>query len=200
MGVALILRRKDSTSHFHHETIYSGTCELGTPKGLWKTVLNSVVVLFLTSISMYWIFLWTEVTVLSSQVVPISQVVLKTGFTVYSLSPCGVKSLLVSRLGVYPHISISIGASGWVVFVVSPCGDGISILPDLILLLFRATHGGRCGDLHLSPAPATSPGTGIRRLQRGQGFIKSQAVDWLERLFFGWAWSLMIGRFELFFI
>ncbi len=30
---------------------YSGTCELGTPKGLSKTVLNSEVALFLRSIS-----------------------------------------------------------------------------------------------------------------------------------------------------
>ncbi len=58
------------------------TCELGTPKGLWKTVLNSEVVLFLRSISMYWIGLGTHVAVLNSQVVPISQVVLKTGFAV----------------------------------------------------------------------------------------------------------------------
>ncbi len=64
-------------------SIYSGTWELGTPKGLWKTVLNSEVVLFLRSISLYWIGLGTEVTVLNSQVVPISRVVLKTGFTVY---------------------------------------------------------------------------------------------------------------------
>ncbi len=62
---------------------YSETWELGTPKGLWKTVLNSEVVLFLRFISMYWIGLGTEVAVLNSQVVPISQVVLKTGFTVY---------------------------------------------------------------------------------------------------------------------
>ncbi len=61
---------------------YSGTWELGTPKGLWKTVLNSEVVLFLRSISMYWIGLETEVAVLNSQDVPISQVVLKRGFTV----------------------------------------------------------------------------------------------------------------------
>ncbi len=61
--------------------IYSGTWELGTPKGLWKTVLNSEVVLFLRSISVYWIGLGTGVAVLNSQVVPISQVVAKTGFT-----------------------------------------------------------------------------------------------------------------------
>ncbi len=59
---------------------------IGTPKGLWKTVLNSEVVLFLRGISVYWIDLGTEVTVLNSQVVPISQVVAKTGFTVLSLS------------------------------------------------------------------------------------------------------------------
>ena len=64
--------------------IYSGTWEFGTPKGLWKPVLNSEVVLFLRSISMYWIGLGTEVVVLNSQVVPISQVVLKAGFTVYN--------------------------------------------------------------------------------------------------------------------
>ncbi len=63
--------------------IYSETWELGTPKGLPKTVLNSKVVLFLRFISMYQIDLGTEVGVLNSQVVPISQVVLRTGFTVY---------------------------------------------------------------------------------------------------------------------
>ncbi len=66
----------------HHVYKYSGTWELGTPKGLWKTVLNSEVVSFLRYISMYWIDLGTEVVVLYSQVVPISQAVLKTGFTV----------------------------------------------------------------------------------------------------------------------
>ena len=45
---------------------YLGTFEFGTPKGLWKTVLNSEVVLFLRSISMYWIGLGTEVGVLIS--------------------------------------------------------------------------------------------------------------------------------------
>ncbi len=54
--------------------IYSGTWELGTPKGLWKTVLNSEVVLFLRFISVYWISLGTGVAVLNSQVVPISSV------------------------------------------------------------------------------------------------------------------------------
>ncbi len=61
-----------------HRT-YSETWELGTPKGLRKIVLNCKVVLFLRSISTYWIRLGTEVTVLNSQGVPISQVVLKTG-------------------------------------------------------------------------------------------------------------------------
>ncbi len=58
---------------------YSETWEIGTPKGLSKTVLNSEVVLFLRSISMYWIDIRTEVAVLNSHVVPISQVVLRTG-------------------------------------------------------------------------------------------------------------------------
>ncbi len=62
----------------------SETRELGTPKGLWQTVLNSEVVLFLRSISMYWIGIGTDVAVLNSQGVPISQVVPKIGFTVYS--------------------------------------------------------------------------------------------------------------------
>ena len=62
--------------------IYSETWELGTPTGLWKTVLNSELVLFLRSISVYWIGLGTGVAALNSQVVPISQVVLKIGFTV----------------------------------------------------------------------------------------------------------------------
>ena len=61
---------------------YSEICELETPKGLWKTVLNTEVVLFLRSISMYWIGTGAEVARLNSQAVPISQVVLKTGFTV----------------------------------------------------------------------------------------------------------------------
>ncbi len=69
-------------SEYLGDTKYSGTWELGTPKGLWKTVLNSEVVSFLGSISMYWIGLGTEVVVLNSQVVPISQVVFKTCFTV----------------------------------------------------------------------------------------------------------------------
>ncbi len=62
--------------------LYSGTWELGTHKGLWKTVLNSEVVFFLRSISIYWIGVGTEVAVHNSQIVPISQVVLKTGVTV----------------------------------------------------------------------------------------------------------------------
>ncbi len=62
---------------------YSETWELGTPTGLWKTLLNTEVVLFLRSISVCWIGLGTGVAVLNSQVVPISQVVLKTGFTVH---------------------------------------------------------------------------------------------------------------------
>ncbi len=66
--------------------MYSGTWELGTPKGLRKTVLNSEVVLFFRSISMYWIGLGAEVAVPNSQVVHISQVVLKTGFTVFLCS------------------------------------------------------------------------------------------------------------------
>ncbi len=67
------------------ELRYSETWELGTPNGLRKTVLISEVVLFLRSISTYWIQLGTEVAVLNSQGVPISQVVSKTGFTVYTL-------------------------------------------------------------------------------------------------------------------
>ena len=61
---------------------YSGTWELGTPKGLSRSVLHSEVVLFVRSISMYRVDLGTEVVVLNSQVVPVSQVVVKTGFTV----------------------------------------------------------------------------------------------------------------------
>ncbi len=80
---ACVLITNTHCSNDTNLSLYSGTWELGTPKGLWKTVLNSEVVLFLRSISMYWIGLWTEVAVLNSQVVPISQVVLKTGFTVY---------------------------------------------------------------------------------------------------------------------
>ncbi len=69
---------------------YSETWELGTPKGLRKGVLNSEVVLFLRSIYTYWIRLQTEAAVLNSQDVPISQVVLKTGFTVYIYGDCGL--------------------------------------------------------------------------------------------------------------
>ncbi len=63
--------------------MYSRTWELGTPKGLWKTVLNSELVLFLRFISVYRIRLGTWVAVLNSQVVSICQVVIKTGLTVY---------------------------------------------------------------------------------------------------------------------
>ncbi len=52
--------------------IYSETWKLGTLKGLSKTNLNSEVALFLMSISMYSTDLETEVSVLNSQVVPIS--------------------------------------------------------------------------------------------------------------------------------
>ncbi len=79
--------------------IYSETSELGTPKGLSNTVLNSEVVLFLRPISMQWIGLGTEVAVLNSQVVPISQAVLKTGFTV--LCP----SVRATRLELATHTS-----------------------------------------------------------------------------------------------
>ncbi len=72
-----------SISSNEREQQYSETWELGTPTGLWKTLLNWEVVLFLRSISVYWIILGTGVAVLNSQVVPISQVVLKTGFTVH---------------------------------------------------------------------------------------------------------------------
>ncbi len=60
--------------------MYSETWGLGTLKGLKKTALNYEVVLFLRFISTYCIR--TEVSVLNSQSVPISQVVLKTGFAV----------------------------------------------------------------------------------------------------------------------
>ncbi len=60
--------------------------KLGTPEGLWKTVLNSEVVLFLRSISMSWIGIGIGVAVLNSHVVPISQVVLKTGFTLLAMT------------------------------------------------------------------------------------------------------------------
>ncbi len=52
---------------------YSESWELGTAKGLSKTALNSEVVLFLRSISAYWIGIKTAVAVLNF---------LKTGFTV----------------------------------------------------------------------------------------------------------------------
>ena len=64
------------------------TWELGTPRELWKTVLNSEVALFLRFISLYWINIGTGVAVLNSQVVPLSQVVLNTGLTVNSLIGC----------------------------------------------------------------------------------------------------------------
>ncbi len=58
---------------------YSETWELGTPKGLPKPVLNSKVVHFYVLNRR----IGTEVGVLNSQVVPVSQVVLKAGFTAY---------------------------------------------------------------------------------------------------------------------
>ncbi len=63
---------------------YSETWELYT-EGTKKTVLNSEVVLFLRSISTYWTRLGTEVAVLNSQGVPISQVVLITSLTVFPI-------------------------------------------------------------------------------------------------------------------
>ncbi len=88
--------------------MYSETWELGTAKGLWETVLNSEVVSFLRSISMYMycIGLGTEVAVLNSQVVPISQVVLKAGFTVLPWSivddlSCIVIPLVVTIITVF---------------------------------------------------------------------------------------------------
>ncbi len=77
-------RNKNITEIHVRVSYYSGIWELGTPKGLWKTVLNSEVVLFLRSI-LCSNRLGTGVAVLNSQVVPISQMVLKTGFTVHSL-------------------------------------------------------------------------------------------------------------------
>ena len=77
-----LVRHDVSVTHQWHVYKYSGTWELGTLKRLWKTVLNLEVALFLRSISVYWIGLGTGVAVLNSQVVPISQVVLKTGSTV----------------------------------------------------------------------------------------------------------------------
>ncbi len=76
---------------------YSETWELGTPKGLPKTVLNSKVVLFLRFISMYQIDIGTEVGVLNSQVVHISQVVIRTGFTVHTISSPIVSSLWLNN-------------------------------------------------------------------------------------------------------
>ncbi len=49
-----------------------------------KTVLNSEVVLFLRYISMYWIDIGAAVVALNSHGVPISQVVLMTGFAVFA--------------------------------------------------------------------------------------------------------------------
>ncbi len=81
MCVSLYWITKINTEEMFHLQWNLG---LGTPKGLSKTALNSDVVLFLRSISMYWIGIGTEAAVLNSQAVPISQVVLKTGFTVLS--------------------------------------------------------------------------------------------------------------------
>ncbi len=88
---------------------YSETWELGTPKGLWKTVLQSDVVLFLRSSSMYWLGLGTGVAVLNSQVVPISQVVLKVGFTVYDKLVAGLHytASYVTVLGGYLTLNTS---------------------------------------------------------------------------------------------
>ncbi len=65
--------------------IYNTTVEPGI-RDTQETVQNCRefwgLALFLRSIAIYWICLGTEVTILSFQVVPISQVVLKTGFTV----------------------------------------------------------------------------------------------------------------------
>ena len=77
--------------------MYSGIWELGTPKGLRKTVLNSEVVLFPRSISLYWIGLGTRVFVLNSQVVPISQLVLNDRFqTIFSWSAISQMVLMTS--------------------------------------------------------------------------------------------------------
>ncbi len=75
----------DSITYFLFISMYSETWELWTPKGLENTVLNSGVVLILRSISMYCMGLGTDVAVLNSYAVPISQMVLKTGFTVFTL-------------------------------------------------------------------------------------------------------------------
>ena len=75
------------------------------------TVLNSEVVLFLRSISMCWIGLGTEVAVLNSQAVPISQVVLKTGFTVLCISgltalACSVHTCMFPTPMQYIHVHV----------------------------------------------------------------------------------------------
>ncbi len=76
-------------------SLYSGTWELGAPKALSETVLNSEVVLFLRSISMWQIDPGTEVAVLNSQFGPISQLGLKTGFTVFDSKAAIIKPLTV---------------------------------------------------------------------------------------------------------
>ncbi len=65
MTATYIVNTSDVIDSFHNIRIgkeaywlsffrmYSETWELGTPKGLWKNVLNSEVVLFASSISMY---------------------------------------------------------------------------------------------------------------------------------------------------
>ena len=89
--------------------MYSETWELGTPKGLRKTVLNSGVVLFLRSISTYCIRLRTEVAVLNYQGVPISQVALKRGFTVYRTTvELRIKVLTKPRTLVMHHLELEI--------------------------------------------------------------------------------------------
>ncbi len=101
---------------------YSGTWELGTPKGLWKTVLNSELLLFPRFISVYWIGLGTEVAVLNSQVVPISQVVVKTTRRQVSLymvgwglqlSPSPVTDTSLVREGQGLHLSPSSVTDRW---------------------------------------------------------------------------------------
>ena len=81
----------------HMYTRYSETWELGTPKGLRKSVLYSEVVLFLRSISTYWIQRRNEVGVLNSQGVLISQVVLKTGSTVFT-PPSALPGINISNI------------------------------------------------------------------------------------------------------
>ncbi len=49
---ALVLNVRRNSLSVELECLYSGTWELGTPKRLSETVLNSEVVLFLRSISM----------------------------------------------------------------------------------------------------------------------------------------------------